>query len=73
MALYYDAILDERVRQRMKGKSETHTMGDWFLISDDYRGKAARAVFNGDKKEFTKRMIQHMAVLMACLEEYGDG
>ena len=43
------------------------------MIADDYRGKAARAAFNGNKGEFTRRMIQYMAVLMACLEEYGDG
>ena len=43
------------------------------MIADDYRGKAARAAFNGNKGEFTRIMIQYMAVLVACLEEYGDG
>lgn len=66
----YAAIRAERTRQNLKWGPQDHSPSHWFVILAEEIGEIAKAIYENDKEEYPKELIQSAAVIVAALETY---
>jgi NTP pyrophosphatase (non-canonical NTP hydrolase) len=66
----YDAIRAERVRQDQKWGPQDHSPSHWFIILSEEIGEIAKAIYENDKEEYEKELVQSASVIVAALETF---